>query len=141
MESSARPRILIVEDDARITRALSIRLEAAGYDVVAAQDGSTGLTAAVREQPDLMLLDISMPAGGGFFIAERAPRRADLAEIPIVFITASKAPELRRRARELGAVGFIEKPYRSKNVLSMIDDALSCSGAAVHTSGMLWQPS
>lgn len=141
MPATERRRILIVEDDPRITKALSIRLKAAGYDVVVAQDGSTGLTAAVREQPDLLLLDISMPAGGGFFIAERAPQRATLAGVPIVFITASKAPELRERARELGAVGFIEKPYKSEHMLQLIDDALDRDGAALDASGMLWQPS
>lgn len=141
MDAKARRRILIVEDDQRITRALTIRLEAAGYEVLVAQDGSTGLTAAVREEPDLLLLDISMPAGGGFFIAEHAPERAQLAGVPIVFITASKAPELRKRARELGAVGFIEKPYKSRQMLSMIDDAIGRTGAHVQSSGMLWHPS
>jgi len=141
MEIKDRPKILLVEDDPRITRALTVRLEAAGYEVAAAQDGSTGLTTAVREHPDLLLLDISMPGGGGFFIAEHAPHRAPLSGVPIVFITASKAPELRKRARELGAVGFIEKPYRSENMLELIGDALEQAGAGAGASGMLWQPS
>src|SRR2546426_11236994 len=64
-------RILIVEDDERIARALAVRLRAAGYETRMAHDGLAGFRAAVVEKPDLVLLDISLPAGDGFMVAER----------------------------------------------------------------------
>lgn len=122
----SRPRvekILVVEDDRKIALALATRLRGAGFEVSIAPDAVTGVNLAVRVQPDLIILDISMPAGNGFDVAERVqnlvPKR-----VPIIFLTASKQAGLRQRAVELGA-GFFEKPYNSDELLSAIHAALS----------------
>jgi DNA-binding response OmpR family regulator len=117
-------KVLIVEDDRDINEALAIRLKAAGYAVCRAEDGLMGLVTAVHERPDLMILDISMPAGDGFSIVERAREYTDLPAIPVIFITASKRPELRKAALEMGAVAFFEKPYESAELIHAVHAAL-----------------
>ena len=117
-------KILIIEDDVKIALALSVRLKAAGYEVKKAHDALTGFHAAVNDPPDLVLLDISMPAGGGFSVAEKI--RSQLpGHTPIIFITASKLPEFRVRAAELGAIEFFEKPFEAGELLEAIRSALS----------------
>jgi DNA-binding response OmpR family regulator len=112
-------RILIVEDDKRITAALSIRLTACGYAIFTAHNGFDGLKLALAERPDLILMDIMMPVGMGFSVAERLKDTA-CAQIPIIFITASKRTGLRRTAEKLGAAGFFEKPYDAEELLAAV---------------------
>jgi DNA-binding response OmpR family regulator len=113
-------KILVVEDDVKIAAALRIRLETAGYEVVAAGDGFSGLKMTMTHRPDLILLDIMMPVGMGFSVAERL-KDLGLGEIPIVFLTASKRAGLRRTAHQLGAAGFFEKPYDAEELLAAIN--------------------
>src|SRR5258708_15822485 len=116
--------ILIAEDDIRIAAALSIRLEAAGYEVLTATDGLQGLKIVLEYHPDLILTDIWMPVGLGFSVAQRL-QDLGLGGIPIIFITASKQKGLRKIAKDLGAVGFFEKPYDSEQLLAAIASALA----------------
>jgi|ERR1041384_3006914 DNA-binding response OmpR family regulator len=119
-------RILIMEDDTKIAAALAIRLSAAGYDILTAPDGVQGMHLAVRERPDLLLMDIWMPVGLGFSVAQRL-EDLGLGGIPIIFITASKLKGLRDAARQCGAVAFFEKPYDPEKLLHAISDALNTS--------------
>jgi len=112
-------KILVVEDDAKIAAALRVRLESAGYVVVTAGDGFSGLKMTMTHKPQLILLDIMMPVGMGFSVAERL-KDLGLGEIPIIFITASKRAGLRRTAQQLGAAGFFEKPYDAEELLAAI---------------------
>lgn len=118
-------KILVVEDDLKIARALAVRLKANGYEVFAAHDAVMAPTVAAKHQPDLILLDISMPGGDGFLVAERLQHIVNTAGTPFIFITASKKPGLRDQAMELGAADFFEKPYDADELLKAIDLALS----------------
>jgi DNA-binding response OmpR family regulator len=111
-------KILLVEDDANIAQALSVRLKSAGYGVVVAPDAMTAVTVARKLQPDLALLDISMPAGSGFSVAGKI-RELVVTATPIIFLTASKQPGLRQEAQRLGAA-FFEKPYDAEELLAAI---------------------
>ncbi len=117
-------KILMVEDDKRIIAALNVRLRARGYDVCAAYDATLAMTQAIANQPDLALLDISMPGGDGFVVAERLRGTVATANIPIIFITALKQPGLKEKAKALGAIAFFEKPFESDDLLAVIDAAL-----------------
>lgn len=117
--TTGRKKVLIVEDDQNIALALALRLQAAGYETSTAHDALTGVKSALGLQPDLVLLDISMPAGSGFTVAERM-RSASPTPIPIIFLTASKQPGLRERAEELGAAGYFEKPYEADALLTAV---------------------
>jgi two-component system copper resistance phosphate regulon response regulator CusR len=116
-------KIMIMEDDPRIATALAVRLEAAGYEVLTVPDGFRGLTATLEDPPDLLLMDIWMPVGTGFSVAQRL-QALGMSGIPIIFITASKVAGLRNTAEKLGAVAFFEKPYDSQQLLGAIARAL-----------------
>ncbi len=119
----AAKKVLIVEDDEKIALALSLRLQSAGYETSTAPDALSGVHSALSSRPDLVLLDISLPAGSGFTVAERV-RRSASANIPIIFLTASKQPGFRERALELGAAGYFEKPYEAEALLTAVHQHL-----------------
>jgi len=123
-QTGDRKKILIVEDDPRIGFSLSIRLNAAGYEALLAQDALMAVSMAVKSQPDLLLLDISMPAGNGFQVAERVQALVSSAP-PVIFLTASSQPSFRARAAELRAAAFFEKPFRGDELLDAIETAFS----------------
>jgi DNA-binding response OmpR family regulator len=116
-------QILIIEDDRKISMALALRLKSAGYNTAAAYDALAGVNAALKDPPDLVLLDISMPAGDGFTVAERIQKLIPNPP-PIIFLTASKQPGFRQKANELGAAGYFEKPYDGNELLTAIQQAL-----------------
>ena len=70
-KKKVRRRILIADDDRNLLQALTVRLDAAGYDVITTQDAYQALDFARKHRPDLLLLDINMPAGSGFSVHER----------------------------------------------------------------------
>ena len=116
-------QILIIEDDEKIALALALRLKAAGYGATTTFDALTGLKAAVNNPPSLVLLDISMPAGNGFSVAERIQALIPT-RVPIIFMTASKKPEFREKAKKMGAAGYFEKPYEAEDLVGAIQQAL-----------------
>ena len=117
-------QILIIEDDQKIAMALAVRLKAAGYVATTTHDALTGLSAAVRNPPALVLLDISMPAGDGFSVAERIQALIPT-PTPIIFLTASKQPGFKEKARKMGAAGYFEKPYEAEELLGAVRQALA----------------
>ena len=116
--------ILIVDDDRNISKALNLRLEAAGFDVIVAHDARRALARVKTAWPDLALLDISMPGGTGFDLAEKLRESKRGQRLPIIFITASKLHSLRGRAEALGAAAFIEKPYDPVYLVETIHKSL-----------------
>ena len=117
-------KILVVEDDKKIALALAIRLRTAGYEVIAAPDAVLAMSMALKHRPSLLLLDILIPGGNGFQVAEWLQSLDAMIGVPYIFITASKVPGLRERAGSLGAVGFFEKPYDVGELLATIREAL-----------------
>ena len=122
-------KILIVEDDQKIAMALTIRLKANGYNPSIASDALSGASQARTFKPDLILLDISMPGGNGFQLAETFHRIPETCEAPIIFITASKNPDLLQKAMDAGAIGLFEKPFDTDKLLGMIDNKLAACQA------------
>ena len=116
-------KILVIEDDQKIALALATRLKSAGYDAGLAYDVLTGVTAAIKQRPDLVLMDISMPGGDGFIAAKRIQTLVP-SLTPIIFLTASKQAGLREKAAEFGAAGYFEKPYDADELLAAIQHAV-----------------
>src|SRR6266436_1200580 len=116
--------VLIVDDDKKSAAALAIRLRAAGHDVLSAPDGVAGLKLAIDHRPDLIVMDVWMPGGVGILIAQRL-KHVGLADIPVIFLTASKKKDLWEIAQEVGPAGFFEKPYDPNELLNSIHLALS----------------
>lgn len=114
--------VLLVEDDRNVSNALSMRLEHNGFDVSCAYDASTAAMVARRDAPDIAVLDINMPGGDGFLVAERIRKQAQ--DLPIVFVTASSKPEMREKALAIGAHAFLEKPFSSDELLEALASAI-----------------
>src|SRR5262249_41007708 len=112
------------EDDQKIAFALSVRLKAHGYATWIAGEGITGLKMAVAHRPDLVLLDVSLPAGNGFCVAEQLQQMPRTRQIPIVIATASKDPELRQKAIEMGVRGLVRKPYDPDQLIEVVEHTL-----------------
>jgi DNA-binding response OmpR family regulator len=117
-------KILIVDDERDIVKALTIRLQGAGYEVVTAFDGAQGIFMAHKEKPDLIILDIRMPAGNGFSVAEKLKRSMNTLSIPVIFLTGSPERDSEEKAMTLGARFYIKKPYDPAELLDAIRRAL-----------------
>jgi DNA-binding response OmpR family regulator len=116
-------KILVVEDDRKLSTALGIRLKAAGYEVLQAFDGLEGFKLATRCRPDLVVMDVWMPGEIGFLTAQRL-KHVGLSGVPVIFLTAGKRDDLWGIAEELEPAGFFEKPYDSQQLLNAISLAL-----------------
>jgi CheY-like chemotaxis protein len=127
--------ILVVEDDRKIASALAIRLEAAGYEALTAVNGLEGIGLVLDQKPDLIIMDIWMPVGIGFSVAQRL-RSLGLGSIPVIFITASKIKGLRQAAIGLGAAGFFEKPYEPEQLLGAVSEALAARGGGASLNAL-----
>ena len=100
-------------------------LKSRGYTTVAAYDAMSGFTAAIRERPALLVVDLSMPAGGGFSILERMKTFPALASTPAIVITSQDEVPIRERASALGAIAFLVKPVKADELLNIVAATLS----------------
>jgi DNA-binding response OmpR family regulator len=119
-----KKKILIVDDERDIVKALMIRLQANGYEVVTAFDGAQGVFMAYKEKPDLIILDIRMPAGDGFSVAERLKSSMHTFTIPVIFLTGSPEKNAEEKAMALGARFYIKKPYDPEELLDAVKRAI-----------------
>jgi DNA-binding response OmpR family regulator len=126
-----KKKILIVDDERDIVKAVMIRLQGAGYEVVTAFDGAQGVFMAHKEKPDLIILDIRMPAGNGFSVAQRLKRSMHTFTIPVIFLTGSPEKNAEKKAMALGARFYIKKPYDPEELLDAIKRALEKDSDAV----------
>jgi DNA-binding response OmpR family regulator len=128
-------RILVVEDDRHIARALAVRLRAAGFDVVEAHDGEEGFAAASRLLPDAIVADIRMPGMDGLSMIAMLRAFTATCSIPTVISSANIAETAKAHASELGVAYYIEKPYNAATLMQAINAALAGGGAP--TAGRL----
>jgi two-component system cell cycle response regulator len=117
--------VLLVDDDNTFLLTIGVRLKSMGYTVYAAQDAVTAISAVRKNNPDIVILDVSLPAGDGFLVAERLRNLITSATTPIIFVTASQKADLRERAMKLGAVEFLQKPFDATTLADAIEAALS----------------
>ena len=122
--STTRKLILVVDDEIAVRMICSFNLEAAGLEVMEAVDGDEALAAVRERRPDLVLLDVMMPKRDGWAVA--AEFRADprTRDLPIVFLTARVDDADRRRAHQLGAVGYITKPFDPIALAAQLEEIL-----------------
>src|SRR5438034_11227240 len=107
---SGRRKILVIEDDPVARADLEARLEANGYIVARAADAASAMTVVNRERPDLILLDLGLPAGDGFLVLERLRKIETLAAIPVLVITGRSDAETRKRVDAMGLAPVLAKP-------------------------------
>jgi two-component system KDP operon response regulator KdpE len=120
--------ILIVDDDQDFVQLLSTRLVANNYHTLFAGDAISAINRAVEVNPDLILLDIGLPAGDGFVIMERLKNIASLALTPVIVLSAHAPKFNKERVLKAGAKAFFQKPPKNEELLKAIRDALGNSG-------------
>ena len=115
-----KARILYIEDNEQSLYLVTFLLNADGYEVLQARDGNEGLEAAGRCRPDLILLDIQLPAMDGYAVAHRLRDNPDLAGTPIVALTSFAMVGDREKALAAGCTGYFEKPINPDTFLMEI---------------------
>jgi len=115
-------KILIVEDERTALRSLSVLLEDEGYEVLQAEDGERGLSIALQEEPDLILLDIRLPGMDGIAVLGRL--RQGYSDAAVLIITADTTSSNAIKATQLGAFDYITKPINLDHLLILVQRAL-----------------
>lgn len=117
-------KILIVDDNADIRLGMHLRLRANQYETFLAADGFAGVAEARKHRPDLIILDLGLPAGDGFIVMERLKQVPYLAVIPVIVVSARDGLGNQKRAQDAGAKAFLQKPVNDVELLAVIRQAL-----------------
>jgi DNA-binding response OmpR family regulator len=120
-----KKKILLVDDDKELLRALNIRLKANNYETVFATDGYMGTKMAIDEKPDLIILDIGLPMGDGFIVMDRLKDFIWREMTPVIILTARDPEANKNRAMKAGAFAFFQKPAENDALLATIEKALA----------------
>ncbi len=115
-----KPRILIIEDNEQNMYLLTFILNRHGQEVLQARDGRTGIALALKENPDLILLDIQLPEMDGYTVARELRSNPVLRDIPIVAVTSYAMVGDREKAMDAGCSGYIEKPINPDTFMDQI---------------------
>lgn len=118
---TASPRILIIDDEPGLLRAIAIQLENYGFETITAYDGITGLEKIESDSPDLLVLDIMLPQMDGFKVCAKIREYSNL---PIIMVTAMATEEDIIKGFEVGADDYVTKPYRIKELVARINAVL-----------------
>ncbi len=125
--SAEQKKILVVDDDPDMLRLLSAKLKKNGYHVGFASDGISCMSEVRKQDPDLIVLDLGLPAGDGFKTLERLKGLVPYSSIPVVVLTAREASEVKDKALNAGASAFFEKTASKDDLLGtiwrLLDDA------------------
>lgn len=117
-------KILVIDDEEKIRKILTIHLAGAGYEVVAAKNGFEALRDMDRIQPHLVITDIVMPKVSGLEFGQALRNKAETRGVPFIIISAHSDPEIVEAARKLGAAKFIAKPFEMKVLLEAVRKVL-----------------
>ncbi|MGZ4353116.1 MAG: response regulator [Gaiellaceae bacterium] len=130
MPKRAATRVLVVDDDPAIRMLCSVNLQLEGLVVLEATDGRHGLEQARSHRPDLVLTDVMMPGLDGFQFAEALRGDERTRRVPLIFLSGETDAAHEIRARELGALGYLTKPFDPAALASMIAGVLGRAATA-----------
>ena len=117
-------RILIIEDDPAVLRAISYMLEKEGYEVLTAMNGLEGLTKAKGENPDLLVLDVMLPGIDGFEVCHRLRAESQTAQLPILMLSAKGQAADKSMGLQVGANEYLTKPVERLVLLGKVETLL-----------------
>lgn len=118
-------RLLIIEDNPQNFYMMSFLLEKSGFTVIGAENGRKGIEAALREKPQVILLDIQLPEMDGYTVAAELKKHPESADIPIIAVTSYAMVGDREQILAAGATGYIEKPINPETFVAEIKHYLS----------------
>jgi DNA-binding response OmpR family regulator len=122
--------ILVIEDDVDLTEVIKRRLKDAGHMPLVANDPYNGIKLAQEEKPDLILLDLKLPTGGGLSVLRKLKTSSETQGIPIIILTGSRSAEVKEGALKEGAAAYLEKPYDLHELLTTIKNTLERKAAS-----------
>jgi DNA-binding response OmpR family regulator len=122
-------KVLIIEDENVQLTLLAKRLKSAGFEVVAARDGMSAIGTARKEQPDIILLDLGLPAGDGFVVLQRLQLIIQTATIPVIILSSRTPVGNKEAALRAGAVAYMQKPVEPEVLVKAIRETLGISEA------------
>lgn len=117
-------KILVIDDEPELVKAITVRLQASGYEVIFAYDGQEGIDKAEEIKPDLILLDIIMPKKDGWEVCKNLKSNPKTKDIPILICTASGEQNLEKRCMAVGADAVIKKPFETAELLELVNKLL-----------------
>jgi DNA-binding response OmpR family regulator len=116
--------VLIVEDEQDVAIVLAKRLKDEGFEVIMAQDAYEGFSLALKDKPDLVLLDLMLPAGGGLQVLQNIRNSSKIMDMPVVVITGIKDVEYEQKVLKAGVEAYLEKPYDFEQLKGIIQKIL-----------------
>jgi CheY-like chemotaxis protein len=117
----ARPLVLVVDDEITTRRLVAFTLKPLDIEVLGADDGAAALELVHHQVPDLIIVDINLPGMDGFTLMEQLSALPQLREVPIVAYTARNVADDAARARQVGARGFLFKPFSTSELRSLVN--------------------
>jgi len=117
-------KILLIEDDEELVELVRLRLKGAGYEVSAAGDAMHGVKMAHQTQPDLILIDLKIPAGGGVSVLRNLRKSINTKHIPVLIVTGTSDANLKSQLLEFGIKTYIQKPFTAEDLLHAITGVL-----------------
>lgn len=114
-------RILVVDDDVEMARIMEETLSQKDYQVFLAHDGIQAIAQSRKERPDLILLDVRMPFFSGFWFCDAFKQRPETKDIPIVMVSALTDEDHVQKAHDLGAAGYLKKPFLPQQLLELVE--------------------
>ncbi len=122
-------KILVVDDEQEIVRAVQMSLEKVGFEVLTAQNGLQAISQVNTESPDLVLMDVNMPVMNGFEAVQQLKADAATAHIPVVMLTSDESQGSRAIGMEAGSDVYLTKPFNPRDLVRRVRTALR--GAAI----------
>jgi DNA-binding response OmpR family regulator len=116
----ARKKILVIEDEQDVAKLLVIRLKSFNYEVAVADSGIQGIELAHKEKPDLIILDLMLPAGDGLSVLDTLRLSSYLRFTPVIVLTGLQDEEYKKKVIEKGVDAYFQKPYDAEQLLSSI---------------------
>lgn len=120
-------KVLIIDDSKTAIAVVQNMLEKHGHQIISAQSGETGLQVALREHPDLILMDLAMPGMGGFQATRKLVRQDATRDIPVVVLSSKNQESDKQWARRQGARDYLVKPASEQQLVGTIDQMLLAS--------------
>ena len=116
----SQKKVMVIDDEPAVVEQFSMLLSGSGYKPIAAAGALEAMSLLTSEQPDLVILDIRMPRLDGFEFLRSLRQSARTKNLPVIIVSALSDAELRLRAKEMGAVRYLVKPYKPDELIDSI---------------------